>query len=342
MTSIDAPTASTAPGGSPAQRGRQRRLLLAAAAALLVGAPLALFASLRAGWWATDLDAVRAKHAGPPARFITIDGVELHVRDEGQGPAVVLLHGSIVNLRQWDPVVERLEGRFRVVRVDWPPYGFSGLDPSGVYTTARAAELVAGLVDHLGLERFGLVATSNGANVALEYNARHPGRVGAMALSVLPLERPSQTRAVDARIRALGWFHSRWLPDWRSKAWFRMIIEDTTPPAFEAPEAMVEAIYDANNLPGALQRQRDYIASNTRLFKTSDMGASAALVTVPVLLQWCEQDTVISQTPERSIARFTGTTVKLVRYPQLGHFPMWEDPDTFTADLAAFLDETLR
>jgi pimeloyl-ACP methyl ester carboxylesterase len=307
---------------------------------LLLSVLVGLVATMRAGWWATDLANVRARHAGPPSKFIRVDGVELHVRDEGAGPPVVLLHGSILNLHEWDPVAERLKSSYRVVRFDWPPYGISGPDPRGAYTTARAARLLAGLVDQLGLQRFSLVATSNGANVALEYNASHPGRIRALALSVLPLERPSQTRAVDWRIRLLGWFHNRFLPDYHPKYWWRLILEDTTPPGFTPPAELVEQMYDMNNLPGAAQRQRDYIASNTRLFATTDIGAIAGQVTVPVLLQWCEQDTVISQSAGSSVARFTHAPVTLIRYPQFGHFPMWEHPDLFTRDLAAFLDRT--
>jgi pimeloyl-ACP methyl ester carboxylesterase len=315
-----------------------RRIGLVAVLVLLAAS--GLVATMRAGWWATDLESARARHAGPPSQFVRVDGVELHVRDEGTGPPVVLLHGSIVNLHQWDPVAERLRSRYRVVRLDWPPYGVSGPDPTGTYTTARAADLLAGLVDQLGIERFSLVATSNGVNVALEYNARHPGRIRALALSAPPLERPSQTRAVDWRIRALGWFHNRFLPDYHSKYWWRMILRDTTPPGFSPPDEYVEQMYDMNNLPGAAQRQRGYIASNTRLFQTTDVGAVAEKVTAPVLLQWCEQDTVISQSAERSVARFTNAPVTLIRYPQFGHFPMWEDPDLFTRDLAAFLERT--
>lgn len=306
---------------------------------VLAAGIVALVLALRAGAFATTLADGRAQFAGPPSQFVTVDGVELHVRDEGTGPPVVLLHGSIVNLHEWDPVVERLKSRYRLIRVDWPPYGFSGQDPTGVYTTARAAELVAGLVDRLGLQSFALVSTSNGSNVALEYNARHPGRVNAMAFSMLPLERPSQTRKVDWRLKAMGWFHSTFVPDWRTREFWRLVLVDTTSPGFVAPDVMVESMYVANNVPGALARQRAYIASNTKLFKTTDVGAVAEKVTAPVLLQWCEVDTVISQGAERSIARFSNTSVKLIRYPQLGHFPMWEDPDLFTRDLAAFLDE---
>ena len=318
------------------------RARLAWCLAAVVVVSLVVLATMRAGLWNTEYASVRARYATPPSVFKRVDGVDLHVRDEGSGPTVVMLHGSILNLHEWDLVVERLRARFRIIRVDWPPYGISSPDPSGVYTTARAADLLAGLVDSLALDSFSLVATSNGANIALEYNARHPGRVAALALSVLPLERPSQTRKVDRRIQAMSWFHEKLLPNYHSKLWYRLILEDTTSPGFVPPDVLVDMMYDMNNLPGATQRQREYIASNTRLFKTTDVGAVAEKVTVPVLLQWCELDTVISQTAERSVARFTNAPVTLIRYPQLGHFPMWENPTLFSTDLARFLEAARR
>ena len=307
----------------------------------IVGAVLifavGLLVTLRAGWWSGDYESVRAKYGGPPSQFVNVDGVDLHVRDEGSGPVVVLLHGSIVSLREWDPVVDRLKSRYRLVRLDWPPYGISKPDPKGEYSTARDVELLEGLVTKLGLERFAIVATSNGGNIALEYAARHPTKVRALALSVLPIERPSQTRAVDARLRAGAWFHERFLPDFHSKIWFRLILKDTTSPGFEPPQILVDTMYAFNNLPGAAARQRAYIASNTTLFKTTDVGAVAEKITAPVLLQWCDLDTVISQSADRTVARFTRAPVTVIRYPNLGHFPMWEDPDLFTADLGKFL-----
>ena len=299
---------------------------------------VALIGSMRIGWWDTDYETVRARWAAPPSTFVSIDGVNVHMRSEGSGPVVLMLHGSILNMHEWGPVADRLKDRFRVVRLDWPPYGFTEPDPRGIPTTARAADIVAGLVEHLDLEPFTILATSNGVNVALDYYARYPDRVRAMALSVLPLERPSQTRKVDWRIRAMGWFHSRFLPDYHSKYWWRLIFEDTTPAGFSPPDEMVDMTYDANNLPGAAQRQREYIASNVELFRTTDMGAVAEKVTVPVLLQWCEQDTVIYQTLDATIERFSQAPLTVINYPQFGHFPMWEDPDLFTADLEKFLN----
>ncbi len=318
---------------------RRIGLLLGTVAVVLL---LAVFATLRAGWWATDPAEAIARNATAPSKFITVDGVPLHYRDEGSGPVLLLLHGSIVNLHQWDPVVERLRGRFRLVRLDWPPYGVSGPDPTGVYSTPRAAELVAGFVTALDLPPFTLVATSNGGNVALEYARRHPQRIQAMALSILPLERPSQTRHVPWHMKSLSRFHARFLPDWRSRTFFRWVIDTTTPSDFEPTPAMIEPIYWANNQPGALARQRQYIASNRVAFETSDVGALAESVRVPVLLQWCGYDTVISQGAAPTVARFKNTTVTLIDYPDVGHFPMWEIPERFSDDLAAWVQGLAR
>lgn len=309
----------------------------------LVAALLLLYVTLRAGWWHTDFEDLRAKYAQPPSTFITVHGVPIHVRDEGSGPVVVMLHGSIVNLYEWELVAARLKDGYRVVRIDWPPYGLSGPDPKGVYTTARAAELVAGVIEGMQLAPVVLVATSNGANVALEYNRLHGGNVRAMALSILPLDRPSQTRKVDWRLRLAGTIHRSVLPDYRFRWWYRLIIEDTTHPGYEPTDEIVDSVYDMANLPGAAERQRQYIESNTRLFKAGDFGSvAAAAVRVPVLLQWCELDTVISQGAENSVRRFPNTQVELVSYADLGHFPMWEDPERFTADLRRFLDRVTQ
>jgi pimeloyl-ACP methyl ester carboxylesterase len=259
---------------------------------------------------------------------------------EGKGFPVLMLHGTGVNLHEWDPLAERLRGRYQIIRVDWPPYGLSGPNPKG-YTTPEAARLVGLVLDQLGVQKVAVVATSNGSNVALQLNADKPERIAAMAFSILPLERPSQTRKVDWRIRQMLAFHEAVLPEYHPLYYYQLVFDDTGHPGWKVPAFLPQMMYDMSNLPGAIRNQKAYLAANVKLFKTKDVGAIAAKVTAPVLLQWCERDTVISQGPEASVARFTHTRVKLVRYPDVGHWPMWEIPDRFAADVGGFLDGVL-
>jgi len=299
---------------------------------------LAWFVPAKLGWFASDRQAMVARYADAPSQFVTVDGVPMHVRIEGHGPAVLMLHGTGVNLHEWDPLAARMKARYTVVRMDWPPYGLSGpVDPKG-YSTARAAQLVGMVLDKLKFDKIAVVATSNGSNVALQLNANNPARITAMAFSILPLERPSQTRKVDWRIKQALAFHEAWLPEYHPRWYYRLIFYDTSHPGWQPPEFLSQMMYDMSNLPGAIPRQKQYLASNVVLFKTTDVGAIAGKVRAPVLLQWCERDTVISQGPEASVKRFTGTTVDLIRYPNVGHWPMWEIPDRFAADILKFLD----
>ena len=320
-----------------AYRPIAKGLLIALIVLLLAG--LAWFIPAKLVRFYTDRDEMIARYAGPPSQFITVDGVPMHVRVEGTGFPVLMLHGTGVNLHEWDPLAERLRGSYRVVRVDWPPYGLSGPDPRG-YSTAEAARLVGLVLDRLKIDRIAVVATSNGSNVALQLNADRPERIAAMAFSILPLERPSQTRKVDWRIRGALKFHEL-LPYYHPKWFYRLVFEDTGHAGWEVPDFLPQMMYDMSNLPNAIRNQKEYLASNVTLFQTTDVGATAAKVTAPVLLQWCEEDTVISQGPQASVARFTNTNVDLIRYPHVGHWPMWEIPDRFAADIGGFLAKVL-
>ena len=298
------------------------------------------FAAAKMGLFAADRAEMIEKWAQPPSQFMEIDGVTMHVRAEGEGFPLVMLHGTGVNLHEWDPLAERLKDEFRIVRLDWPPYGLSGTNEKG-YSTAEATRLVGLTLDALGITKAALIATSNGNNVGLELNKQRPELFEAMALSIVPLERPSQTRKVDWRILRLLKFHKTFLPNYRSHYFFKLVLEDTSAPGWEAPDYMVEMMTDMANVPNALKHQAEFIASNVRLFQTTDMGKVAEYVDVPVLLHWCWQDTVISQGAEPTVARFTNTKVEVIDYKDVGHWPMWEKPEQFADDIRVFLRKNL-
>jgi hypothetical protein len=82
--------------------------------------------------------------------------------------------------------------------------------------------------------------------------------------------------------------------------------------------------------PAALRVQ-----SNVVLFKTWNVGAIAGKVTVPVVLQWCGYDMVISQ-DQRLRSSASPTPRSISSAIPTWAFPMWEQPDRFSADLGKF------
>jgi pimeloyl-ACP methyl ester carboxylesterase len=115
---------------------------------------------------------------------LQFEGATLNFRDEGRGPAVVLVHGWALDLEQWSQVAIALRDAFRVVRFDRPGFGRSGGAPS-IEADTRA---IAALVDGLGLGRVALVGASQGARSVLRYALDRPATVAALVLDGAPLE----------------------------------------------------------------------------------------------------------------------------------------------------------
>ena len=106
-------------------------------------------------WVYRDIPAaeLEARYASPASRFITIDGARIHYRDEGSGPPVVLIHANFSNLIDWDPWVDALRDRYRVIRFDMTSHGLTGPDPTGDYSQERTLALTERLIDALDLEQ---------------------------------------------------------------------------------------------------------------------------------------------------------------------------------------------
>ena len=130
-------------------------------------------------WAYRDIPAaeLEAKYTSPASRFIHIDGVRIHFRDEGSGPAILLLHANFSNLLGWDPWAEALKDQYRVVRFDIPAFGLTGPDPSGTTATSGRWHLTEKFADAVGLKRFVIGGTSLGGGIAIRYAAKHPDRI---------------------------------------------------------------------------------------------------------------------------------------------------------------------
>ena len=125
---------------------------------------------------------IEAKYATPESRFALIDGVRLHYNDQGSGPAILLIHGSLGDTRDWDGWVDVLAPRYRVIRLDLPGFGLSGEIANGNYSIDRSLSLIDGLMDSLGIDRFAIAGVSYGGPVAFRYAATRIERIDALIL----------------------------------------------------------------------------------------------------------------------------------------------------------------
>ena len=156
----------------------------------------------------------RAERLVPPCgRFVTIDGVKLHIRDFGEGPAIVMLHGLASQLQTFTyELTDHLSGRYRIVLVDRPGCGYSEPAAAGASLDIQAA-IVAGLMRELGLGPAIVVGHSLGGAVALALALDHPELVAGLAL-LAPATRPQDDVPEALRSLAIRSDLARWVCGW--------------------------------------------------------------------------------------------------------------------------------
>ena len=110
------------------------------------------------------------------------DGKKLNYREEGAGPALLLVHGSPGDSRSWGRVAPHLRDRFRVLAVDLPGYGGSdGVPDEPLGRAALMGAAVARLAESAGPVR--LAGHSYGGVVAVQAALQaKPGTIEALVL----------------------------------------------------------------------------------------------------------------------------------------------------------------
>src|ERR1700726_2199823 len=120
------------------------------------------------------------------SEMITSNGVQIHVRVGGKGPAVVLLHGFGETGDMWEPLAAELVRDHTVVVPDLRGMGRSSL-PAGGYDKKTQGGDVAGVLDALKIDKVMLVTHDIGNMVGYAFAAEHPDRVTKLVLMDAPI-----------------------------------------------------------------------------------------------------------------------------------------------------------
>ncbi|MFF7047779.1 alpha/beta fold hydrolase [Streptomyces griseorubiginosus] len=118
----------------------------------------------------------------PDSRFVAVDGLRIHYQRAGQGPALVLLHGSGSSLQHFDRATGLLSESFDVIRPDLPAFGLTGPREDRDYRIPTYAATVAAFVSALGVEHYAVAGNSLGGNIAWNLALDHPERLTGLVL----------------------------------------------------------------------------------------------------------------------------------------------------------------
>lgn len=291
-----------------------------------------------AATWTPDVavDVLKAQWAPPPSQFLAIDGMQVHLRDEGprdDSVPIVLLHGTSSSLQTWDGWADSLKETRRVIRFDLPGFGLTGPAADGDYSMERYVRFVTHLLDTLGARRVVLAGNSLGGWIAWRVAVARPELVQRLLL-VDAAGYPFESTSVPigfrlARIPVLNKLVQRILP--------RSVVEGSVRNVFGDPAkvtpALVDRYYDLTRREG---NRAALVARFAQAHADPDTTAIRT-IRLPTVIMWGERDRLI---PPDNAARFARdiTGSRVLTFATLGHVPHEEDPAVTLAAVRRFLN----
>ncbi|MFN7176315.1 MAG: alpha/beta fold hydrolase [Thermaurantiacus sp.] len=324
------------------ERRRRRRVNVISIILIIIASLVILFNLLKTK--DTDAAEMRAKYGGAASQFLDVQpGFTVHVRDEGprDAPVLLLLHGSNASLHTWEPWVERLSDRYRVVTLDLQGHGLTGPHPDGCYSSACMADTVEAVRSQLGIERLAIGGSSMGGRVAISWALAHPEDVAAVILVNAAGAPQPETGAAPASGRTPTGFSIARIPVVRDLAAVitpRVLIarslESTV--VVKEPAASPEAVdryWELLRYPGNRQATIQRFATPTTRVTALEL---KPLREMPVLILWGADDPLFPQEVARRFADAL-PDARLALLPGVGHLPQEEAPDESVDALTRFL-----
>jgi pimeloyl-ACP methyl ester carboxylesterase len=325
--------------------------------ALLLAGALALS-------WAPDLPVEalteRWASAASGSRFINVQGLQVHVRDEGvrtDAEPIVLLHGTAASLHTWDGWAAELAKTRRVIRFDLPGFGLTGPHegklqglradvPAADYSTGMQVRFVLAALDALGVTQpVVLGGNSLGGQVAYEAALQAPGRVSRLILvdaAGYPFEYESMPLVFRIalhtdKVPGLAWNMEHTLP--------RAIVGMSARNVYGDPSRVSEALvdrYEELALRAGNRRSLQWSLQQSWAAREQPAGTMPAVsarlrqIKQPTLILWGRKDRLIPPMYGEQFAKDISGS-KLVMFDTLGHVPHEEDAAQTVAAVQAFL-----
>ncbi|KAM1045860.1 hypothetical protein ACFX14_036677 [Malus domestica] len=209
-------------------------------------------------------------------KYITVQGLKLHVADIGTGSnVVVFLHGFPEIWYSWrHQMVAAANAGFRAIAPDYRGYGLSDPPPQSEKTSYRdLASDILGILDSLAIPKVFLIAKDFGVGVATLFSLLHPERVVGVVTIGLPIMPPGPRKTTNYLPE--GFYISRWQEPGRAEADFGRLDAKTV-------VRNVYILFSRSEIPIAAEDQEimDLVDPSTPLppwFSEEDLAAYGAL-----------------------------------------------------------------
>lgn len=273
------------------------------------------------------------KYTYPESEFLNYEGMDVHYRVTGNGPALVLVHGVASSLQTWEGWHSELSNEFTVISFDVPGFGITGPHPDDDYSVNMYMGLINHLLDHLKVDSCFMAGNSFGGFLTWNYALFDSARLKKIIL-----------------IDASGYNANREIKNPGFKLamnpWTRKITHRITP--YFLVKKSVEDVYGDKSLVSdeTVQRYFDLMLreGNREAFSKiliqlhSGESDSDQIngITQNSLIMWGAEDRLIDSVDAIKFKDSISNS-KLILYEGVGHIPMEEIPVLTARDARKFL-----
>ena len=278
--------------------------------------------------------------------FVDTNDIRLHCVTQGQGELVLLLHGFPEFWYSWRYQIPTLARHFKVVVPDLRGYNDSDKPVNGYDLETLGAD-IRGLIEGLGYARAHIVGHDWGGAIAWYLAQNFPQYLNRLAI----LNAAHPQRFLNALLSNVDQIRRSWylfafqvpgLPEWliqqNLKDFVRNVFRGQAirKGSFTAENAEVyqAALEKPGVLAAALNYYRQLLAPQSWL---RNWLPQPAPVTVPTLILWGKEDSLLSQRLVDGIDQLISAPFQLKFIPRCGHWIQQEAPQTVNRELLDFL-----
>lgn len=275
---------------------------------------------------------------------ITANGARFHVARTGNGPPLLLLHGWPEFWLTWEPVMQRLSGRYTLIAPDLRGFGASD-KPQGPFGPADHAADMLALLDALDIPKAGVVGHDVGGAVMQPLARAAPDRLAGLFFfdfvhpAIGPLlgdperlneiwyqsfhQMPMAATLVGATRESCAAYIGHFLRHWAHRKY-------AFDPVFET---FVDNFLQPGNLEGGFAHYR--AAHAARVANMQGKSPAQPPIATPTCVRWAEHDPILPFAFTTNLDQVF-SDLDLALLPGVGHFPHREDPDQAATQIAAF------
>ncbi len=301
---------------------------------------LLITSSFCAVYWQNDipLSDLKDKYAPSPSKFLQVNDVLVHYRDEGNrtdSTPIVLIHGTAASLHTWEAWVKELKRTHRVIRMDLPAYGLTGPNKTGDYSQEYYAKFIHNFLKKLGVKKSILGGNSLGGAIAWRYALNYPTEVSKLIL-IDAAGYPMESKSVPMAFQLAGMPVIKNLFKYVTPRFIvQKSIENVYADKTKVQPELVDRYFNLALRAGNRQAFIDRMSTFKTLLNDSTY-LQIKNIKTPTLILWGDKDLLIPViVAENFHADLPNDTLVVLK--NLGHTPMEENPKQSLQVLTNFL-----